>query len=685
MNLKKTISTIFLAGAINIGFSQNDTMDLVDFAEMDLEDLMNLTVESSTKSKISIQEAPSIVRVFTQKDFEARGFYTLKDVLHNVPGLQVQEYVAGHQLVWVRGVQSRYNNKVLLLIDGVPMRDAFYGNFNIDEMIPLESVEKIEILNGPGSVLYGANSFAGVINITTKKEGKSVGVNYGTYNTKAVHAQGSVKGLYAFAKYYHSDGFAPDLYGDGQYKERSQANQNVNLLLKYNYKNFTAIGSYTNYTLPYRFRSANKDEKFTRNPIYGALKYQKDFEKKGAINVTAYYNHFNFLREKNRFLLNDNDEITDDIRSQSTEYLNSSIMGTDVDYTLTKGKHNITTGVSWLHDIGRDIREDVTFYHEKPSKVKVESVLTENPNRHSIGLFAQDFYKLNKYLNITGGVRYDILSHFENQFNYRGGLTSKITDNLYAKALFGTAYRVPMYRESLEAKGPNPNLSPEKLQTTEIQVGYVTSKIDINLTFFNNNYHNFIKELDVVSMDVNGEELEVDDEVSFNFDTRTINGLELNMTLYPIKNLTLYTGASYLLTAEERLGHLRSDVVTHTPQDLDATTSLQSLGNLSGYFHVNYTIKNKFTFGTNSYFVTARNVGSNYQEDVPELSKENLDGFLKQDFYIRYVIIKGLSTDLKIDNAFNSTIFNPAYGKMGSYATQWQGRVFRLGVNYVFN
>lgn len=358
-------------------------------------------------------------------------------------------------------------------------------------------------------------------------------------------------------------------------------------------------------------------------------------------------------------------------------------MGSDIDYTLTKGKHNITTGISWLHDIGRDILEDVTF-HVKSADIKVEEVLVEEPNRHSIGLFAQDFYKLNKYLNITGGVRYDILSHFENQFNYRGGLTSKITDNLYAKALFGTAYRVPMYRESLEAKGPNANLSPEQLQTAEIQIGYVTKKIDINLTFFNNAYNNFIKELDVATMDVDGEELEVDDEVSFNFDKRTINGLELNMTLYPIKNLTLYIEASYLLTAEERLGSLRDDVITNTPQDLDATTSLQSLGSLSGYFHINYTIKNKFTFGTNSYFVTARNVGSDYQENVPELSKDNLDGFLKQDFYIRYVIWKGLSADLKVDNAFNTTIFNPAYGKMGSYATQWQGRVFRLGVNYVF-
>ena len=55
MNFKKIISTIFLTGAINIGFSQSDTIDLEYFIEMDLEDLMNMTVESSTKSKISIQ------------------------------------------------------------------------------------------------------------------------------------------------------------------------------------------------------------------------------------------------------------------------------------------------------------------------------------------------------------------------------------------------------------------------------------------------------------------------------------------------------------------------------------------------------------------------------------------------------------------------------------------------------
>lgn len=162
---------------INVYLSNKDILDLT------LEQLMTVEVESSTKSSITIQKAPSSIKIFKNNDFEKYGFYTLKDILSTIPGMQVQEYRAGHQLIWTRGVQQRYNNKVLLLIDGVPMRDGYYGNFTIDESLPLENIEQIEIISGPGSVLYGTNSFSSVISITTKTEGKSVSAKYGSFNS----------------------------------------------------------------------------------------------------------------------------------------------------------------------------------------------------------------------------------------------------------------------------------------------------------------------------------------------------------------------------------------------------------------------------------------------------------------------------------------------------------------------
>lgn len=178
--IQKFVFAIILIFAITFdSFSQ----EMENYMEMSLEELLNIKVVSTTKSSISLQKAPGIIRVFTKDDFDKYGATTLLEVLNNIPGIQMQEYRAGHQLVWIRGVQQRYNNKVLLLIDGVPMRDSYYGNFNVDEMLPLDMVEKIEIINGPGSVLYGANSFSGVINITTKSKGKSVSASVGSFSS----------------------------------------------------------------------------------------------------------------------------------------------------------------------------------------------------------------------------------------------------------------------------------------------------------------------------------------------------------------------------------------------------------------------------------------------------------------------------------------------------------------------
>ena len=122
----------------------------VDLANLSLEELLNITVTSTTKSSLEIRQAPGVVRVFTRTDIVRLGFTTLSDVLRQIPGIQVIEYRTGHQTIWVRGVQSRYNNKVLLLIDGVPMHDSYYGHFDIDESLPLDDAERIEIISGPG-------------------------------------------------------------------------------------------------------------------------------------------------------------------------------------------------------------------------------------------------------------------------------------------------------------------------------------------------------------------------------------------------------------------------------------------------------------------------------------------------------------------------------------------------------
>jgi len=141
--MKRLFGVLLLGTILHTASAQEITLDndSIDFYTLSLEELMNIRVVSSTKTEMSMQKAPSVIRLFTKSDINEHGFQTIREVLDQVPGFEIQEYRAGHQLTWVRGVQSRYNNKVLLLIDGVPMRDSYYGNFNIDEMIPIETVE----------------------------------------------------------------------------------------------------------------------------------------------------------------------------------------------------------------------------------------------------------------------------------------------------------------------------------------------------------------------------------------------------------------------------------------------------------------------------------------------------------------------------------------------------------------
>jgi len=179
----------------------------------------------------------------------------------------IQENQAGHQNVWIRGVQQEFNKKILLLIDGVPMRDLYTGNFNIDEMIPLENVEKIEVLNGPGSVLYGTNAFAGTISITTKSKGRSVQVAYGSFNRIETYGEYNVGGLYVSGKYYSSDGFQPEYMIDGLQRTVDQTAKLGYASLKFKKNDLTVGASISSYTYPFKYQKTTKETRFSRTPL----------------------------------------------------------------------------------------------------------------------------------------------------------------------------------------------------------------------------------------------------------------------------------------------------------------------------------------------------------------------------------------------------------------------------------
>ena len=652
-----------------------------DLFELSLEELMQIEVKSATKSSLSIQKAPSSIKVFTQNDFEKYGFYTLQDVLNTIPGIQVQEYRAGHQNIWIRGVQQRYNNKVLLLIDGVPMRDGYYGNFNIDESFPLENIEQIEVINGPGSVLYGTNSFAGVVSITTKSQGKSVSAKYGSFNNFSASGEFDFNNIYASANYFRTDGFSPEYNSDGKQREHPQNADNINANLKYQKNGLTLTGSYSQYNYPYKYRSSKKDYSFKRNPIYFAAGKKINFQGKGKLDVFGYYTYYGFSKNKIKHVGVDDNTI----KEKSIEYMNTALVGGNIDYSVELKNHNLLIGTSYQQDMALDMKEHI-IYDIDDGDVSIDEPNVTQPNisRSDIAIYVQDMWNISKEILLTTGIRYDILSDFDSQFNYRIGLTGQTESNIYGKLLYGTAYRIPSYREYLDVASYNTNLKPEYLNTFEVQAGYLFDKGDISLTYFNNNYSDFIKELLVDSVAENSGYRIVDDEMAFNFDKRSTSGFELNAVIYPAKGLFLNFGASYILSSTENSGQIPAGIFP-VYQDM-GTVDLTFLSDYTVNFTASYRFLKKYQIGINSIYFGDRKVPNNYQEDVPDGVKNpaNANGFLKVDFIARAELFEKLDFDFRIKNIFNQKIYSPPYGSPSGYDYEWTGTTFNMGLRYRF-
>jgi len=678
---------MMVSGIASVGYGQTvSNPDSVDMYSLSLEELMNITVVSSTKTEMSIQKAPSVIRLFTKEDIKENGFQTLREVLDQVPGFEIQEYRAGHQLTWVRGVQSRYNNKVLLLIDGVPMRDSYYGNFNVDEMIPIEIVERVEIINGPGSVLYGTNSFSGVVSITTKKIGKSVSVEAGSFNSYSANAQFDYKGLFANANVFKTNGFNPGLNSDGKVRDHDQSATNQSFMASYNYKGLQLTGSYTNYEYPYRYRDSKGDYNFKRNPIYGAASYNFDISDNSSLMLRAFYNKYGFEIHKTKYVSAESNEI----KSLSKELLNSNLYGVDAEYFLKMKKNEIVAGASMLTDNADNIHALVT--NESGAAVHIKEPMIAGGDasftRTTVGIFLQDTYTLSNILSLTAGVRYDILSDFDDQFNYRVGLTGSFSDNWYGKLLYGTAYRIPAYREYLDVVSFNNDLKPETLKTIEAQFGYVSRKFDINLTIYNNHYTDFISEVLVDSIQVNGGEMrEIDDEIAFNFDNRNITGLELNSVFKANSNLRFLVGLSYKFNATEKLGGYGVGNEVYTSQEIDFDErDLIFLSKFTGNFTATYKFGTRARVNLSGQYFSARNTPSDYQVDAPAEAQDAslADGFVRLNFYGSINIVKGLSANVNVYNLFDQKTFSPPFGNQREFDAEWTGRVFRAGLLYNF-
>ncbi len=459
----------FASGTEAEGFSSTSQL-----SSLSLEDLMQIeipTVYGASKFEQKATEAPSSVTVVTAEEIRRLGFQTLGDVLQSVHGFYVS-YDRSTMFLGTRGINlGDFNSRVLVLVDGHRINNDLTDGAAIgtDFILDVDLIDRVEIIRGPGSVLYGNNAFFGVVNVITRSggqlKGSEVSGEYGSFNTyqgRVSYGNFLTNGIQWLlsGSIYHSDG-APELYFDAYdtpaqnngIAEDADADSTVSLYGSVSLHGFTLDGAFlerekVNPTAQY-FTVFNDPRLQTEDlRAYASLKYAHQFEQVGDLTARIYYDQASA-------------NLTYPYPSATfKEEAEGQWWGVEAQLTRRLWTRHIATLGAEYRD---DFRQYRTVYNADTGQLAAPDV---EQSRQSYGVFAQADFAARTNLHFNGGVRYDQYGRFDPGVSPRLATIYNPFQKTTFKLLYGTAFRVPNF---LELSDPSfQDIAPEEITTYEL-------------------------------------------------------------------------------------------------------------------------------------------------------------------------------------------------------------------------
>ncbi|HEX6643488.1 MAG TPA: TonB-dependent receptor plug domain-containing protein, partial [Gemmatimonadales bacterium] len=198
--------------------AQDDVRPPADFTAMDIEELARVRITSVSRRPEPVAHAAAAVTVISREDLRRSGATTLPDMLRAVPGLSVARIGSHDWAVSARGFNHQLSDKLLVVVDGRTVYSPIFGGVFWDAVaVPLDEIERIEVIRGPGATLWGANAMNGVINIITRPAAESDGGRIAVATGTRIPIRGSVRYGNTFGQ-----GTAYRVYAGGRDRDPAQ-------------------------------------------------------------------------------------------------------------------------------------------------------------------------------------------------------------------------------------------------------------------------------------------------------------------------------------------------------------------------------------------------------------------------------------------------------------------------------
>lgn len=513
--MSKRVAALSLLALLQAPHALASGDGLEQLLALSMEDLLALKVSISTHSEQTLSKAPSVVSIITAADIAATGASNLSEVLQGVPGVYVRANLFGFRpQVTMRGAAGTHT---LVMVNGEPIRDLVWSTGIFSKGLPTSMIDRVEIIRGPGSALFGADASAGVINVITRTAGKvgrsGAGLRAGAFDSQTAWARhaGNWNGFdFALtADMSHHGGHDPVIvnstqsgearYGwEGRDFRASLGRGNWRLQADYMGRREVETGLTGAAVLDPVTRG--KDNRYDLTLLYN----DEEFSRHWAVNAELRYHDLDYSSGDGF------QERPPGYTCTTTANCSGGTPGTYNDGWINRQRSAERGGAleaSGLYTglkhhalrLGGGFRwqdlykvEHLVNYGTGPDGVTSLPVngplvnLADSPmafapkkRRETRYVYLQDIWSLAPDWELTAGARYDHYSDFGGSVNPRLALVWQGTERLTTKLMYGEAFRAPSFLElysRTSATTPNPNLKPEQSRTWDLSFAYSAGK-----------------------------------------------------------------------------------------------------------------------------------------------------------------------------------------------------------------
>ncbi|MDD5117637.1 MAG: TonB-dependent receptor, partial [Sulfuricurvum sp.] len=502
-------------------------------ADDDFTSLLNEATNIATKTKLNIDYQPSVVSVLHADKLKKIGITNLHEALGLLPGIETSILHTGWKQVIFRGAYNPDTfvfDKYKLYIDGVDVGSDLYSTSYYYLDFPVELIDRIEVLRGSASTIYGPGAFSGAINVITKSsQALSDDVVFGSLGSYEYMKGGFVKHLnmsgwnIGIDSYYQKNN--KTLNAGSEFVspyEASYERSDYNSLENFKDYSIGVTAKYDDWKLIARYKSEVTDNFYGLSeglePVTGG--YQRNQSGIVEMQNTHDIGHGLTLETKagvNYYAFTFDSTVYQDyygsgliIRMNPTyrqlnSYLDMNLRGVNIEdhaWMIGAGLQKINT----LENVyGTTFRNPA---HGGPAVISDSlvylsgeyGILNGDNDQWIKSAYFQDIYSINEDFELSANIRLDDYSLFDNMLSYRFGSVYRLDEENIVKAIYGRSYRAPSYVEAFQAtqeglKTGNPYLHPELMDTYELAYTHKNPNTIIRTNLFYSTMRNVIDQI----------------------------------------------------------------------------------------------------------------------------------------------------------------------------------------------